>query len=393
MPAGPEKMRWKSDPRGRPGISDLAAAARRSPRRPGRGARRSRAVEVRQGADQPGGLPGRRARRPGEEHDRPRHERPWDERGVRGAPQQAVEPPPACRACAPSRTRTGRPRSTPPAVEEQEAGLAVRGRPVAGVEARHPRDGGGQQLFVARHGLLGRVPPVGEEREAQLVLGIGEVGTSRRAICSSISESRQQGRHGTSVRSGRHAALQLQPRQHLGPTLSMTRELINWMARSRPAMRPAGRAPGGSTAGPQRALEPERQGQDETGTRAMVPRIAGRGQGQEHPPQPAARRHAGLSPAQARRPPARPSVISTEPGSRSAVVAPAHQTRCTARRATSISERPEPPRQVFHRVPVEVARREIHLPVAGMRPPAPRPPGSRSRRTLPSPRPRSTACW
>ena len=59
---------------------------------------------------------------------------------------------------------------------EQEEALAGAGRAaVALVEARDAVDGGREKPIILRHGLAGRVGPVGQEREVDVTVRIGEV--------------------------------------------------------------------------------------------------------------------------------------------------------------------------------------------------------------------------
>ena len=132
-----------------------------------------------------------------------------DERRVRCAPKQTIQlvelpalalpPHPHLLALVPD----------PPAVEEEEP-LAV-----APVQARDALARRRERLVITRHPLRGRVRPVGEDREADVAVGIRQVvHLEPLDLLIDLRAARQQGRHddhGPQAR--RHALAQLESRQ------------------------------------------------------------------------------------------------------------------------------------------------------------------------------------
>ena len=98
-----------------------------------------------------------------------------EERRVVRAPQEVVQLVELPALALPSHPLAFRLIPDAPAMEQEEALAAVGRAAVAPVEARDPVDGGREEPIILRHGLGGRVGPVGQEREVDVTVRIGEV--------------------------------------------------------------------------------------------------------------------------------------------------------------------------------------------------------------------------
>ena len=98
-----------------------------------------------------------------------------EERRVVRPPQEAVQLVELPALALPSHPLAFRLIPDAPAMEQEEALAAVGRATVAAVEARDPVDGGREEPIILRHGLGGRVGPVGQEREVDVTVRIGEV--------------------------------------------------------------------------------------------------------------------------------------------------------------------------------------------------------------------------
>ncbi len=97
-----------------------------------------------------------------------------NERRVGGATQQSIELVQLAALAFPP-DPLALPLVPEPAAMQQQEPIAVRRRSVAQVQAGDAIGGGLEQLVVARSTLVGTVGPVGQQREAEIVVGIGQM--------------------------------------------------------------------------------------------------------------------------------------------------------------------------------------------------------------------------
>ena len=107
------------------------------------------------------------------------------------------------------------------AVEEQEAVAAVGRRTVQRVQARDPRGRRGEDRLVVRQRLARRIDPIREQREAQLLVRVGEeVQLELVDQRLGVGFAREQGGdHHQRAQLGRYATAQLQLRERRRPDL------------------------------------------------------------------------------------------------------------------------------------------------------------------------------
>ena len=151
------------------------------------------------------------------EADRRGHVETLDhERRVGRAAEQAIELVQLAALALPAHPATLALAPETPAVEKIEAGLAVAGGgAVAPVELGDARACRGQQGLVVGGVLLRAVRPVGQQREAQRAVVVGEVvNTQVRDLLGDLRPAGQERRHDhEGLQLGRHAVGQLEPRQ------------------------------------------------------------------------------------------------------------------------------------------------------------------------------------
>ena len=150
------------------------------------------------------------------EADRRRHLEVLDhERRVGRAAEQAIELVQLAALALPAHPATLALAPETPAVEQIEAGLTVAGGAVAPVELGDAGARRGQQGLVVGGVLLRAVRPVGQQREAERAVVVGEVvNTQVRDLLGDLRPAGQERRHDhEGLQLGRHAVGQLEPRQ------------------------------------------------------------------------------------------------------------------------------------------------------------------------------------
>ena len=283
------------------------------------------------------------------------------ERGVRRPPQQAIQLVELAPLALPSHPRALALVPAPPAMQNEEA-IAAAGRgAVLPVEARDRRARGLQRDRVVSQALGGCVRPVGEQREADVAVRVGEVVHFQPLDLlvddGPIGEERRHGDQRARARG--HAVAELEAREHRG------RDQCRDAAVQQRDREVRGRHQGGQCqqdqgGGRERCggRAQERQRHDRRGEEGEAPEIAGRRRRDVGAKQSAPRRRANTQ----RR-------LEGEPAVADEVVAGIRPPAVRVSRALGVRHRlprhvelgsARAPCDLLDGVPVGVARREVH---------------------------------
>ena len=254
----------------------------------------------------------------------------------------------------------------PPAVKNEEALAAARGRPMTAVQTVDRVARGGERLLVAGDAFLRRVGPVGQHGEAKIAVGVGEVvHLETLDLLVDLEPVAEQGRHDDHGPQRRgHAAAQLQSRQHARRDQRPDRaidERDGQIGGGDQGQKPEHEQD--RRAWPRASDREQRQRENDPGENRDGSQIAGRRGGDVCAKQPACR---GCAERQRRLEPGAPVRDEVVPGLVSAGARRLRPLRAAGGLAGDLELGPPgAARQLFDRVPIGIAGREIHRAVRG----------------------------